>query len=70
METRKIFLTLVTAAGISVSASCISIAAPASGSAIRNLLQDNSLVLDARVFCFNRRTKLAKLRCTSQRKRG
>jgi hypothetical protein len=54
--TSKAIVTIVTAASIYFSVTSISSGAPVSGAGIIGAREANSLVQDARVFCFNRRT--------------
>ena len=56
MVTRKALAVGLAVAGIYISIPNTSLAVPASGAAIIDLLRDQPLVQDARVFCYNRRT--------------
>jgi hypothetical protein len=56
METRKVLVAMAAAADLYASFPSVSTAAPANGSAILDLMRENSLAQKARVFCYNRRT--------------
>ena len=56
METRKVLVAMAAAAGLYASFPSVSTAAPANGSAILDLMRENSLAQKVRVFCYNRRT--------------
>jgi hypothetical protein len=53
---RKVLIALAAAGGIGVISTSSSMGAPANGAAILSAVQSNSLVQDARVFCYNRAT--------------
>jgi hypothetical protein len=53
---RKIFLALLIAGGMFSFGASPAAAAPANGSAIADALKSNSLIQDARLYCYNRYT--------------